>query len=77
MSMNKNRITISIPEHLYEALKLRADKRGVSRFIASAVEKELLEERLEDNLAEFLSFKNDLPKVSRGRILAAIKRGRR
>lgn len=74
--MNMNKITISIPRYLHEDLKSLVKKREVSKFVAKAVEKQLLEEKVGKTTDEFISLRKKLPKFSRNKILTAIKKGR-
>ena len=75
MSMNTQRITVSLPNYLYEDLLRQMPSGRVSRFVAKAVEKELI--GLEtDPIEEFVALREKLPKKEKTRILGAIKKGR-
>lgn len=75
MSMNIQRITVSLPDYLYEDLVRQMPAGRVSRFVAKAVEKELME--LETNpIEEFIALREKLPKRQKTQILKAIKKGR-
>lgn len=72
------RITVSLPHYTYKLLKKHAKKRGISRFVASAVkDKALKEETKPDPVEEFLKLRGSLPKMNWQEIKAAINQGRR
>jgi len=75
--MNRERITISIPKYLGEELKKLVEKRKLSRFVTRALEKQILEEKIENPIQAFLSLRKKLPKLPQKRIISAIKRGRK
>jgi len=73
--MNTQRITVSLPNYLYEDLVRQMPSGQVSRFVAQAVEKELI--KLEtDPIDEFVALREKLPKKEKTQILKAIKKGR-
>lgn len=72
--MNMQRITISLPQYLYEELVRGIPPRKISRFVRKAVEKELMRET--DPIEEFIEFKERLPKRRRIDIFRAIRKGR-
>ncbi|MDP3724535.1 MAG: hypothetical protein Q8R11_02755 [bacterium] len=74
--MNSYRITVSLPAHIYTGLQRSVRRRGVSRFIAQAVERQLLEEKTEDPVDAFLALRGKFPFRNRKEILEAIHRGR-
>lgn len=76
VSMNSYRITVSLPAHIYASLHRVAKRRGVSRYVAQAVERQMLEKRAEDPVDAFLALRGKLPFRSREEILEAIHRGR-
>ena len=79
MSMNTQRLSVSIPRYLYDQLVTIVSTRQVSKFITQALEKYLLEEQEKvelDPINQFISLRKKLPKVSRQTILRAIKKGR-
>lgn len=75
--MNNQKITISLPHHIYEQLVSRTRKRHVSKYVATAIERQILEEKDIDPINEFIAMREKLPKVTRIRILQAINKGRR
>jgi len=73
--MNTQRITISIPTYLYENLIRQLPAGKVSRFVAQAIEKELMKGETEP-IEEFIALREKLPKKHRAEIIKAIKKGR-
>jgi len=69
------RITISLPKYLYEDLIQRVPERGVSGFVAQAVESRLMAADV-DPIKEFIKLRERLPKIKRQGIIQAIKKGR-
>lgn len=76
ITMNTQRLTVTLPKTLYEMVFQQIPSGGVSRFVAAAVERELLIER-PDPVDEFLFLRKKLPKVDQKTILQAIKKGRK
>ncbi|HLD27041.1 MAG TPA: hypothetical protein VJB63_03735 [Patescibacteria group bacterium] len=77
--MNIQRITVSIPDYLYQQLIKIAQPRKISRFITQAIEKEIVEKNsARDPIDDFIVCmkKNKLVKKTRIDILKAIKKGR-
>jgi hypothetical protein len=75
MSMNTQRITISIPNYLYDNLVRQLPAGKISRFVAQAIEKELARVG-EEPTEEFIALRRKLPKKTREEIIRAIKKGR-
>lgn len=69
------RITISVPEYLYESLTQRIPAGKLSRFAAQALEKELMKFNT-NPIEEFVKLRKVLPKKKKGEILKAIQKGR-
>ena len=79
MSMNTQRLTISMPDYLYDQLTAMFSRGRISRFVSEAVEKLLVTRRIEkkvDPVDELLRIKKGLPNISSKQILEAIHRGR-
>ncbi|MBU2052077.1 hypothetical protein KKH13_02620 [Patescibacteria group bacterium] len=81
MSMNTQRITISLPDYIYDQLIALYGRGKVSRFISQAAEKELMTKKIEkqtDPVEEFLNFTKNLklPKMTDRQIKQAINKGR-
>lgn len=77
--MHTQRITISVPDYLYQQLIKITQPRKISRFVAQAIEKEIVEKkRAHDPIDDFIVYmrKNKLVKKTRADILKAIKKGR-
>lgn len=78
--MNTQRITISLPDYLYQQLAEYVPTGTTSRFVAEIIEKELWRERIKKKTAGRASacFKPEerLPERSIPEILEAIHRGR-
>lgn len=72
--MNTQRITVSLPNYLYEDLVKQMPAGRVSRFVARAVEKELMAQS--DPVEDFIVLRKKLPKKEKPQILKAIKKGR-
>jgi len=73
--MNAQRITVSIPNYLYNNLIRQLPAGKISRFVAQAIEKELT--RMEgEPTEEFIALRKKLPKKTREEIIKAIKKGR-
>jgi len=75
ISMNIQRITVSLPDYLYKDLVKQMPPGRVSGFVARALERELLEMETEP-IEEFITLAEKLPKKSRGEIIKAIRKGR-
>jgi len=78
--MDTQRITITIPGYIYNKLKKVVPKRGISKFVADSVEKQLLIPE-EDPVEAFFKMQKELQKSmpkkpSMKDILAAIDKGR-
>ena len=74
---NTQRITISLPDYLYQQLQTYAPKRQVSRFVTEAVEAKILDKKIPtDPIEDFIAFRDKLPKFTTKQILKAIHRGR-
>lgn len=71
------RLTISLPEYLYQQLAKSVGPGRVSGFIAELLEKELLFQTPQrDPVEMFVKLRRILPKKSRAEIQRAIERGR-
>lgn len=76
-TMNTQRITISIPGYLYRRLVTSVAPRGVSNFVARALEEKLLvSPKQTDLIGYFFALKTKLPQKDKKEILEAIKKGR-
>lgn len=75
--MSMKRITITLPQYLYDNLTRRVRGGKISRFVRTALEKDLLEET-KDPIKEFMELRKKLAKfrLSREMVLKAIRRGR-
>lgn len=76
MSTTVQKISISVPNNLYENLLALLGKREVSKFIAEAIEEKVLEKKLGGGVENFIALRAKLPKVVRKKILLAIEKGR-
>lgn len=77
ISMNTQRITISLPNYLYEQLTSLLHKGNISRYITEAVEEKIIVTKIKtDPIDEFLSLRKTFPKKNIKQILKAIRRGR-
>lgn len=74
-TMNMQRITISLPEYLYQDLVRRIPVGKVSSFVARVLERGLIE--LDENpIREFVELRKKLPRKKKIDIIEAIKKGR-
>lgn len=79
MKTKSQRITISLPNYLYDRLKKRVPNRQVSRFISEAVSEKLpvvLQTAEEDPVEAFLEMGKHFKKLPLSQILKNIRRGR-
>lgn len=76
--MSYQRITISLPNHVYEDLLAILGKGKISSFVADAAEAKLLEEKLEpkDPIEAFFALRKITTKKTTKQILAGIREGR-
>jgi hypothetical protein len=72
------RVTISLPQYLYEQLVKTVPSRKVSAFVAKLLEEKIINLSLykEDPVKKFFSLRKNLPKVSDEDIFAGINKGR-
>ncbi len=75
MSMNTQRITVSVAEDIYLRMISRVPIRGVSKFVADAVAEKLMEET-GDPFDAFLALRKRTHKINQRKIFDAIKKGR-
>lgn len=86
LSMNNNvnistgvrRVTISLPNYIYQRLVKTVPERKISSFVARVLEEELVvqKNRITDPIKDFVDLRNKLPKISDKKIFAAIRKGR-
>lgn len=77
LSMNSQKVTVSLPQYLYRKLVKEIPSRQVSRFVAGAIEEKLLRPKAEkDPIESFLKLRKKLPKLKDKEIIGAIKKGR-
>lgn len=75
-SMNFQRLTISLPNYLYQELVKQAQPRKMSRLIVSILEENIFTTKAKgDPIVEFFKLRKILPKKEGVDILAAIKKG--
>ena len=80
MSMNTQRITISMPDYLYAQLIATVPAGQVSKFVSAATEDKIVSQKLTkktDPVEHFLSLGNSIPHMSTKQILAAVRKGRK
>ncbi len=73
------RVTISLPQYLYERLASLIPNRQLSSFITQALEEKVLGmvmKKKENPYEEFLQLRDKLPKISREQIIKSIDAGR-
>jgi hypothetical protein len=76
--MNTRRVTVSLPNYIYEDLLALIPRGGISGFVSEATEEKLLEKKLEpkDPVKAFLALRKVTPKLNDRQIMEAIRRGR-
>jgi len=75
--MNTQRLTISLPNYLYQNLLKIAEPRKISRFITSVLEEKIINLKTSQNpVKDFLALRSKLPKKNGDQILKEIKKGR-
>lgn len=72
--MNIQRLTISLPDYLYQALLKNTQPRKVSQFVASVLEEKILVVKTsKDPVEDFFGLRRKLPKKETSEILKAIR----
>jgi len=76
--MSTQRLTVTVPARLYQRIRTKLPRRGVSQFVAKAVENELfqLENASQDPVEDWLKLRGRMPKFTTKQILRAIDKGR-
>lgn len=74
--MSMQRITISLPDYIYQTLAQQIPNGRVSAFVAQAIENGLVAFN-DEPVKEFLMMKKKLPKKQDREIIRAIQKGRR
>ena len=77
-SLNTQRVTVSLPNYIYERLVKQVPERQVSRFVAGVLEEKLLASlgKSNDPVDDFLEMRKKVPKFSYKKIREAINKGR-
>lgn len=70
------KISVSLPFHLYDYLSANIPPREISSYISEAVEHKILNEKVTSAVDNFLSLKANLPKFKKQAVLKAIHQGR-
>lgn len=73
--MSMQRVTISLPEYLYQDLVQRIPVGKVSSFVARVIERGLMELDV-DPINEFIELRKELPRRKKLDIIRAIRKGR-
>jgi hypothetical protein len=81
MSMNTQRLTISLPDYLYDQLMMMYGRGEVSKFMSEAAERLIVDKKIETKInpvEDFINFRNSakFPKMTDRQIKKAINRGR-
>lgn len=79
MSINTQRLTISLPNYLYDQLMAFYGRGEVSQFVSEAVESRIIAAKINKETYpedELLKLKKKLPRITRTQILRAIAKGR-
>lgn len=70
------KISVSLPFHLYDYLSVNIPSREISSYISEALEHKILSEKVNSAVDNFLALKAKLPKFKNQTILRAIHQGR-
>lgn len=70
------KISVSLPFHLYDYLASTVSPREISSYIATAVEHKMLDEKINNPINSFLALRKQLPKFKNKDLLSAIHQGR-
>lgn len=74
--LNVQRLTISLPDYLYQLLTSHVENGKVSQFVTGILERELIAKKTLNPVSEFFELRGRLPKKSYRQIRLAIKKGR-
>lgn len=76
--MATQRLTITLPDYLYNRLIKDLPSRQISQFVSRAIEEKILpqEKNRLDAVEAFFAFGEKLPKIRQEEILKAIEEGR-
>lgn len=74
--LNVQRLTISLPDYLYQLLTSHVENGKVSQFVTGILERELIAKKTLNPVSEFFELRGRLPKKSCRQIRLAIKKGR-
>ncbi|MEK7168496.1 MAG: hypothetical protein AAB778_00615 [Patescibacteria group bacterium] len=76
--MNYKRVTVSLPAYLYDDLMMLLPTGGVSGYVAEAVQKRVLQQKIkpENAVTDFLALRAEAPRKNIKQILNAIHKGR-
>jgi hypothetical protein len=78
--MSVQRITVSLPDYLYNLLLSKTNKREISSFVASALEEKILKKPQSlprFSREDFFFLRKKLPKFTQKEILVNITKGRK
>ncbi|MFZ2199984.1 MAG: hypothetical protein WAV40_04305 [Microgenomates group bacterium] len=70
------KISVSLPIHLFDYLSANIPPRELSSYISEAVEHKVLNEKITSTVDNFLALKSKMPKFTKQTILHAIHQGR-
>ena len=72
------RVTVSLPNYIYQRLVKTVPERKISSFVARVLEEELIVQKrpTRDPIKDFVDLRSKLPKISDKKIFAAIRKGR-
>lgn len=74
-NMDRQRITVSLPQYLADDLIRQIPAGQVSRFVSQAIEKEMMKAE-NDPVTDFINLRKSLPRFKKEAIMEAIKKGR-
>mgnify|MGYP001565863516 CR=1 FL=1 len=74
--LNVQRLTVSLPNYLYQLLASRVENGKMSQFVTAVLEKELIAKEKSNPIGDFFSLRQRLPKKTYKDIIKAIKTGR-
>jgi len=70
------KISVSLPSHLYDYLVATVSPREISSYISQAIERTMLSDKIDNSIDSFLDLRKITPKFKNQDLLLAIHKGR-
>jgi len=70
------KISVSLPSHLYDYLAATVSPREISSYISQAIERTMLSDKIDNSIDSFLDLRKITPKFKNQDLLLAIHKGR-